>query len=54
MQGGGSETKIGPRVAYPRGLRLGRDPIVVIDIVAPFTPGGSVFRENSYSRDPGG
>ena len=50
-----SETKIGPRVAYPRGLRLGRDPVVVIGIVAPFTPpGGSVFRQNNYSRDPGG
>ena len=43
-----------PRAAYPRGLRLGRDPVVVIGIVAPFIPGGSVFRENSYSRDPGG
>ena len=27
-----------PRAAYPRCLRLGRDPIVVIGIVAPFTP----------------
>ena len=43
-----------PGAAYPRGLRLGSDPVVVIGTVAPFTPRGSVFRENSYSRDPGG
>ena len=43
-----------PRNAYPRGLSLGCDPVVVIGIVAPFTPGGSVSRENYCFRDPGG
>ena len=30
--------KIGPPCAYPRGLKLGRDPVMVIGIVSPFTP----------------
>ena len=42
------------RGAYPRGLRLGCDPVVVIGIVAPFAPRESISRENSCSRDPGG
>ena len=42
------------RGAYPRGLRLGRDPVVVIGIDAPFTSRGSVSQENSCSRGPGG
>ena len=50
----GSKRSLVPRASHPRGLRLGRDPVVVIGIVAPFIPRGSVFRENSYSRDPGG
>ena len=33
-----SETKISPRGAYPRGLRMGRGPVVMIGIVGPFTP----------------
>ena len=33
-----SETKIGPQGAYPRGLRLGRDTVMVIGIVSPFIP----------------
>ena len=33
---------------------MGRDSVVVIGIVAPFTPRGSVSGENSSSRDPGG
>ena len=48
------ETKIGPRGAYPRGLILGRDPIMVIGFVSPFTLGWSVSGENSCSRDLGG
>ena len=35
--------KIGPRGANLRGLRLGRDPVVVIGIVVPFTPHGGRF-----------
>ena len=29
-----------PRAAYLRGVRLGRDPVVVIGVVAPFIPRG--------------
>ena len=39
----GSKRSLPPppaRASYPRGLRLGRDPVVVIGIVAPFTPRG--------------
>ena len=32
--------KICPRGAYLRGLRLGRDPVVMIGIVAPIIPRG--------------
>ena len=45
---------LAPRGAYPRGLRFGRDPVVVIGILAPFTPRGSVSMENSCFRDLGG
>ena len=43
VQGGLGEVQnedlgLGPRGAYPRGLRLGHNPVVVIGIVAPFTP----------------
>ena len=44
-----------PRAAYPRGLRLGRDPVVVIGIVAPFTPRGvGIPRKLLFSRSRGG
>ena len=49
-----SETKIGPRGAYRRGLRLGRDPVVLIGIVAQFTHGGSVSWEHYCCRDSDG
>ena len=35
--------KIGPLGAYSRDLRLGRDPVVVIGIVAQFTSRGVGF-----------
>ena len=33
------EKKVDPRDAYPRGLKLGRDSVMMIAIVSPFTPG---------------
>ena len=43
-----------PRAAYPRGLRLGRDPVVVIGIVAPFTPRGvGISGKLLFSRSRG-
>ena len=47
--------KVGPRGAYPRGVRLGRDPVVVKSIVAPFTPppGFGIPRKLLFSRSPG-
>ena len=43
-----------PRAAYPRGLRLGRDPVVVIGIVAPLTPGGRYSEKTLILEIPGG
>ena len=48
-----SGTKIGPRDAYHRGLRLKRDP-EDWPPGCPFTLGWSVFGVNSCSRDPVG
>ena len=48
-----SETKIGPWSAYPRGLRLGRDLVILKGIVIPFTHGWLLSAENSCSRDLG-
>ena len=43
-----------PRAAYPRDLRFGRDPVVVIGVVAPFTPGGvGILRKLLFSRSRG-
>ena len=36
----GSKRSLPPRAAYHRGIRLGREPVVVIGIFAPFTPRG--------------
>ena len=43
-----------PRVAYPEVKVQVRDLVRVVGIVAPFAPRGSVFRENSSYRAPGG
>ena len=43
-----------PRAAYPRDLRLGRDPVVVIGVVAPFTPRrGGIPGKLLFSRSRG-
>ena len=34
----GPKRRLTPWVAYPRGLRLGRDPVMVKGIVSPFPP----------------
>ena len=44
---------LGPKGRLVPGLPI-PEAVVLIGIVAPFTPGGSVSRENSYSRDRGG
>ena len=43
-----------PRAAYPRDLRLGRDPVVVIGVVAPFTPGDRYSGKTLILEIPGG